>query len=74
MYFQFLFTVFDLSGMATGKLLIKMKTLNLYVLKNFLITFGMAIGVLTFVVFQIPYCLRNFPGGIPVTCLKRRAK
>jgi len=45
-----------------------MKTLNLYVLKNFLITFGMAIGVLTFVMMgaRLVKIFEYISQGIPV--------
>ena len=68
MYFQFLFTYFDLSGVITGKLRNKMKTLNLYVLKSFLVTFGMAIGVLTFVMMgaRLVKIFEYISQGIPV--------
>lgn len=68
MYFQFQFTYFDLSGVITGKLRNKMKTLNLYVLKSFLVTFGMAIGVLTFVMMgaRLVKIFEYISQGIPV--------
>ena len=68
MYFQFWFTAFNLSGVITGKLRNKMKTLNIYVLKSFLITFGMAIGVLTFVMMgaRLVKIFEYISQGIPV--------
>lgn len=46
-----------------------MKTLNIYVLKNFLITFGMAIGVLTFVMMgaRLVKIFEFISRGIPIS-------